>query len=64
MRISVDRDGCIGSGQCALTAPELFGQDDMGIVHVLPSGADGTDDPLVHEAQRACPVQAITVAED
>ncbi|MEU2912231.1 ferredoxin [Streptomyces massasporeus] len=64
MRISIDRDGCIGSGQCTLTAPALFAQDDMGIVYVLPDGADGTEDPSVREAELACPVQAITVAED
>ncbi|MFE9674091.1 ferredoxin [Streptomyces sp. NPDC006259] len=64
MRISIDREGCIGSGQCTLTAPALFGQDDMGIVYVLPEGAEGTSDPSVREAEQACPVQAITVAED
>ncbi|MEU3606834.1 ferredoxin [Streptomyces sp. NPDC035033] len=64
MRISIDRDGCIGSGQCTLTAPTLFAQDDAGTVLLLPAGADGTDDPSVREAELACPVQAITVVED
>jgi ferredoxin len=64
VRISIDQDGCIGSGQCALTAPDVFAQDDAGIVYVLPGGAEGTENRLVQQAELACPVQAITVVED
>ncbi|AJT63358.1 Ferredoxin soy [Streptomyces lydicus] len=64
MRIIIDEDMCIGSGQCVLTAPGVFTQDDDGFSQVLPGREDGAGDPLVREAVRACPVQAITIEDD
>ncbi|ANP51756.1 ferredoxin [Streptomyces griseochromogenes] len=64
MRITIDKDVCIGSGQCALTAPSVFNQDDDGFSALLPGREDGGSDPLVREAARACPVQAIEVTQD
>jgi ferredoxin len=61
-RIEIDRDVCIGAGQCALAAPKVFTQDDDGFSTLLPGREDGGD-PMVREAARACPVSAITVAE-
>ncbi|MEU8773668.1 ferredoxin [Streptomyces sp. NPDC048606] len=63
MRISVDRDRCVGAGQCALTAPGVFTQDDDGLGEVLPGREGGDGGPLVREAARACPVSAISVVE-
>ena len=63
MRIDIDKDVCIGAGQCALTAPGVFSQDDDGFSTLLPGKEDGGGDPLVREAARACPVAAITVSE-
>ncbi|MFF8369392.1 ferredoxin [Streptomyces lydicus] len=64
MRITIDSNVCIGAGQCALTAPGVFTQDDDGFGTLLPGREDGAGDPLVREAARACPVQAITVTDD
>ncbi|MEU7165126.1 ferredoxin [Streptomyces morookaense] len=64
MRITIDSGVCIGSGQCALTAPAVFDQDDDGYGMVLPGREDGGGDPLAHEAVRACPVQAISLREE
>ncbi|KJY32089.1 MULTISPECIES: ferredoxin [Streptomyces] len=64
MRISVDRDVCIGAGQCVLAAPEVFTQDDDGLSEVLPGREDGHGSAMVREAARACPVSAITVREE
>jgi ferredoxin len=61
--ITIDRDVCIGAGQCALAAPGVFTQDDDGYSELLPGKEDGGGDPLVREAARACPVSAITVTE-
>jgi ferredoxin len=59
MRIAVDHDKCIASGACALTAPEVFGQDEDGIVVVLAEHPP----PSLHEraldAVRACPAAVI-----
>ncbi|GHE76503.1 ferredoxin [Streptomyces spiralis] len=63
MRIDIDRDRCIGAGQCALAAPNVFTQDDEGFSTLLPGKEDGGGDPMVREAARACPVGAITVTE-
>ncbi|MEU7554327.1 ferredoxin [Streptomyces sp. NPDC044571] len=60
-RIDIDTTVCIGAGQCALTAPDVFTQDDDGYSQVIPGREDGHGSPLLHEAARACPVSAITV---
>ncbi|MFB8247102.1 ferredoxin [Streptomyces sp. NPDC001046] len=60
--IAIDLDRCIGAGQCALTAPGVFTQDDEGYSTLLPGREDGGGSPLVREAARACPVGAITVS--
>ncbi|MGV9255477.1 ferredoxin [Streptomyces sp. NPDC003697] len=62
MRIEIDKDRCIGAGQCALSAPRVFTQDDDGFSTVLPGQEDGGGDPMVREAARACPVGAIAVS--
>ncbi|MBW8816677.1 MULTISPECIES: ferredoxin [unclassified Streptomyces] len=63
MHIDIDRDACIGAGQCALAAPGVFTQDDDGFSTLLPGREDGGGDPMAREAARACPVTAITVSE-
>jgi ferredoxin len=63
MHIDIDTDVCIGAGQCALAAPDVFIQDDDGYSTLLPGREDGGGDPMVREAARACPVAAITVSE-
>ncbi|MET7733595.1 ferredoxin [Streptomyces sp. NPDC005402] len=63
MDIHIDKDVCIGAGQCALAAPGVFTQDDDGFSTLLPGWEDGGGDPMVREAARACPVAAITVSE-
>jgi ferredoxin len=64
VRIKIDTDVCIGAGQCVLTAPNVFTQDDDGLSELLPGREDGAGSPLVREAARACPVGAISVTAD
>jgi len=61
--IDIDKDVCIGAGQCALAAPGVFTQDDDGFSALLPGREDGGGDAMVREAARACPVGAISVSE-
>jgi ferredoxin len=61
-QITADSARCVGAGQCVLTAPRVFDQDDLGIVVLLaerPSGAEESE--RVHEAVQLCPGRAITV---
>lgn len=59
IRIEVDRDLCIGSGDCVETAPAVFELDDDGKAIVLDADAAPTDE--IVEAARNCPVSAILV---
>ncbi|MGW2700214.1 ferredoxin [Streptomyces sp. NPDC001340] len=63
MHIEIDKDVCIGAGQCALAAPSVFTQDDDGFSMLIPGSEGGAGDPMVREAARACPVGAIKVTE-
>ena len=58
---TVDRDRCIGAGNCVLNAPELFDQDDDGLV-VLLDGA-GADGPAAARAVASCPSRALRRVE-
>jgi ferredoxin len=61
--VSVDTRTCIGSGQCALAVPEVFDQDDDGLV-VLHTGQPAAElSEAVHDAADRCPVQAISIGE-
>jgi len=67
IRISVDTTRCIGAGQCVLTAPEVFDQDDNGFVTVIdPEQADGPPEEVarLRTASVICPSQSITLHED
>ena len=63
-RISIDPGRCVGSGDCALTAPDAFEVDeDSGQARVLP-GAEGTDPAELQRAAFACPTVAISVVQE
>ncbi len=62
IRVEVDRDLCIGSGDCVDTAPDVFALDDEGKAVVLDVDAAPVDD--IVDAARNCPVTAIFVAGD
>ncbi|MGW0765972.1 ferredoxin [Streptomyces sp. NPDC002671] len=66
MKVSVDRNLCYGSAECAHRAPSVFAfEDGYGVVR--PGREAAGDDPQVREAVREaaekCPSQAIAVAE-
>ncbi|OON79631.1 ferredoxin [Streptomyces tsukubensis] len=64
MRVSADRDVCVGAGLCALTAPAVFDQDDDGLVTVLTPAPEEQDRPAALEAGGLCPSGAVRVAEE
>lgn len=64
MKLTADRGRCIGSGMCALTAPEIFDQDtDEGLVLLLSTTPAPGQHADAREAAQACPAEAITVLE-
>jgi ferredoxin len=65
MKVIVDQNKCVASGQCVLSAPEVFDQrEEDGIVVLLvetaPEGLEGD----VRQAVALCPAQAIWVEEE
>ncbi|WP_246001912.1 ferredoxin [Allorhizocola rhizosphaerae] len=60
---SGDATRCVGAGQCVLTAPEVFDQDDDGTVVVLAEEVDESYRALLAEAAYLCPASAISFAE-
>jgi len=64
MRITVDTGACVGSGQCAMTAPQLFEQRDKdGTVVILDAEPSDEARPAARLAAMVCPVTAIHLQE-
>lgn len=62
MRVSVDRNACVGSGDCLKSAPGVFRLDAEQIAVVVDPAA-ASDEELI-EAARMCPSQAIRLWDD
>jgi ferredoxin len=60
-RIVIDGSLCSGFGDCADLAPDVFELDSHGKAY-LRMGT--SPDPAVLEAASACPMGAITIAEE
>ena len=64
MKVTVDQDKCVSSGQCVLNAGDVFDQrDDDGVVVLLDDSPapDRVDD--ARKAAAACPALAIHIEE-
>jgi ferredoxin len=64
MRISADRDVCIGSGNCVLLADEVFDQDDEATVVLLLDTPSTAQESRVRDAVAQCPSHALSLTED
>lgn len=64
MKLTVDQDKCVSSGQCVLNAADIFDQrDEDGVVVLLnDSPADDRADDA-RKAAAACPALAIHIEE-
>lgn len=65
MRIEVDHGRCVGSGMCALTAPELFDQSsDDGRVLLLAERPAEDSAKAARQAVALCPSGALSLRGD
>jgi ferredoxin len=62
-KVRVVERKCIGAGQCALSAPAVFDQDEEGIVVLLDATPPASEHEAVRKAARLCPAVAIFVDE-
>ena len=59
--VRVDRERCIGAGQCVYYAPETFAHDEEARAIVMNQAGDDLE--TVRTAAAACPTSAITINE-
>ncbi len=62
MKVRVDRDLCIGVGNCVAYAPTVFALDEENKAVVLAPSS--VDDETLLEAAESCPENAIIVEDD
>ncbi|MFT4306585.1 MAG: ferredoxin [Microbacterium sp.] len=58
--LTVDRDRCMGSGQCTFYAPNTFDLDELSIAIVTDDHGDSDD--KIQKAIDVCPTRAIARA--
>ncbi|MGP3977016.1 ferredoxin [Streptomyces sp. 8N114] len=63
LRVTVQPKVCIGAGQCVLAAPDVFDQDDDGVVRLVDEAPELELHPDIRQAAARCPVEAIRVVE-
>ena len=64
MKVIVDQDKCVASGQCVVAAADVFDQrDEDGIVVLLDSAPPEELTADVRHAAAVCPALAIVVAD-
>lgn len=62
LQIEINREACMGSGNCSFWAPGVFDLDDDGVSIVLDPDAAPEEKILL--AAQGCPTQAISVLKD
>ncbi len=62
MKVRIDRDLCIGVGNCVAYAPTVFKLDDENKAVVFDPSS--VDDETLLEAAESCPENAIIVEDD
>jgi ferredoxin len=65
MRIVADTTRCVGAGQCVLTEPAVFDQNELdGTVLVLVEHPENDELAKARQAVYVCPSQALSLIED
>ncbi|MBB2910444.1 ferredoxin [Streptosporangium becharense] len=63
MRVEVNPDSCCGSGVCVVSAPEVFGEDEDGLVRLIDPEPAGDLHAQVRQAADRCPTESIRLLE-
>ncbi|MFF8322426.1 ferredoxin [Streptomyces bobili] len=63
MKVELEADRCVASGQCVLAAMDVFDQDDDGIAILLEEQVGDARLDDVKEAVALCPAAAIRLVE-
>lgn len=58
-RVEADREVCIGSGNCVASLPEVFDQDEDGLVVLRVTSVDADREAQLRRAVLRCPSGAI-----
>jgi ferredoxin len=64
VRIHVDKTLCIAAGQCVLSSPAVFDQDDDGTVVLLVEAPPAGLDDTIRYAVGMCPSGAISLEDE
>lgn len=64
MKVDIEQDKCVASGQCVVAAPEVFDQRDKdGVVVLLAAAPAAESEEDVRHAAAVCPALAIHLTE-
>ncbi|MDZ4232768.1 MAG: (4Fe-4S)-binding protein [Dietzia sp.] len=64
MRLAGDREICMATGVCVMTADTLFDQDEDGIVVLIAEQVPGASENVARNAVRMCPSGALRIIAD
>jgi ferredoxin len=62
MKVRIDRDLCVGIGNCVAIAPSVFKLDDQNKAVVLEVSSVGEE--TIMSAAESCPVRAVIVENE
>jgi ferredoxin len=64
MKVVGDREVCVGTGMCFVTAPNVFDQDNGGLVVVLAEDVPAAEADAARRAVSLCPSGALRILAD
>lgn len=63
LKVTVDRDLCIGAATCIAVAPKTFVLDSEAKAIILKTAVEETNETIIDSA-KACPVAAIIIEDE
>ena len=63
IKVTIDRDLCIGAATCVAVAPKMFALDNEAKAITLPTGGEESFQSVM-DAAKSCPVAAIIIEDE